>query len=162
MTRTAQLFGLAAWLGLTLAAAAVGAAASVNAAGFYADLVRPSWAPPAALFGPVWTILYALMGVAAWLTWRRRGLRGAALPLTLFVVQLAANALWSWLFFEWRSGAWAFAEILLLWSLIAATLLAFRRVSAIAAYLLLPYLAWVTFAAALTWAVWRANPHLLG
>lgn len=162
MTRTAQFFGLAAWLGLTFAAAAVGAAASVNAAGFYADLVRPSWAPPAALFGPVWTILYALMGVAVWLTWRRRGLRGAALPLTLFVVQLAANALWSWLFFEWRSGAWAFAEILLLWSLIAATLLAFRRVSAIAAYLLLPYLAWVTFAAALTWAVWRANPHLLG
>lgn len=112
--------------------------------------------------GPVWTALYALMGVSAWLVWRERGLAGARTALALFIAQLAANALWSWLFFAWRLGGPAFAEVLLLWCLIAATAIAFRRIRLLAAVLLLPYLAWVTFAAALTLAVWRLNPALLG
>jgi tryptophan-rich sensory protein len=159
---TFKLLGLAGWLALSFTAAAIGAAASVNAGTFYGELVRPAWAPPAWLFGPVWTCLYLMMGVAAWLVWRERGWRAAALPLGLFVVQLAANALWSWLFFVWKRGALAFAEVLLLWVLIVATVVTFRRVRPLSAGLLLPYLAWVTFASALTYAAWRRNPELLG
>ena len=134
------------WLGVTFATAAVGAAASIQAKSFYAGLVRPDWAPPAWLFGPVWTGLYLLMGIAAWLVWRERGFLAAALPLGLFLTQLVANGLWSWLFFVWKLGALAFAEVLMLWLLIAGMVVAFRRVSPLAAGLLLPYLAWVTFA----------------
>jgi tryptophan-rich sensory protein len=154
--------GLGGWLLLTFGAAAIGARASVQADTFYAELARPAWAPPGWLFGPVWSILYLLMAVAAWLVWRDRGIRGAAWALGLFVVQLAANALWSWLYFVWRQGAWAFIEVLLLWLLIAATIAAFWRHRHVAAMLLLPYLAWVTFASALTWATWRLNPAILG
>jgi tryptophan-rich sensory protein len=154
--------GLAGWLLGSFAAAAAGGVASANAGDFYQQLVRPGWAPPPWLFGPVWSVLYLLMGIAAWLVWRERGFRGARAALTLFIVQLAANALWTWLFFAWRLGALAFGEILLLWVLIAATIAAFWRVRPLAGALLLPYLLWVTFAAALTFAVWRANPGLLG
>lgn len=155
-----ELLALTGWLALAFAAAAVGAIASVDAAAFYAQLARPAWAPPGAAFAPVWTTLYALMGVAAWLVWREaRGPRAAA--LALFALQLAVNALWSWLFFAWRQGAAAFAGALLLAGLIAATLVLFRRVRPLAAALLLPYFLWVAFACALTWAVWRANPGLL-
>ena len=156
-----QVAGLAGWLLLTFAAAAIGAAASVNAGAFYSALNRPSWAPPAWLFGPVWTALYSAMAVSAWLVWRKQGFRGARLALTLFVAQLAVNALWSWLFFVWHQGALAFAEILTLLALIVATAVAFRRVSAAAALLLLPYLAWVAFASALMFKVWRATPGAL-
>ena len=157
-----QGIGLAGWLLGSFAAAAVGGVASANAGGFYQQLVRPGWAPPPWLFGPVWSVLYLMMGIAAWLVWRDRGFRGARAALTLFVVQLAANALWTWLFFAWRRGALAFGEILLLWVLIAATIVAFWRVRPLAGALLLPYLLWVTFATALTFAVWRMNPALLG
>jgi tryptophan-rich sensory protein len=101
------------------------------------------------------------MGVAAWLVWRVRGLEAARAPLALFIIQLAANALWTWLFFAWHQGALAFVEIILLWCLIAATVVSFRKLSGTAAVLLLPYLAWVTFASALTFATWRLNPALL-
>jgi tryptophan-rich sensory protein len=157
-----QWLGLAGWLALAFATAAVGAVASVSAKTFYAELVRPAWAPPGWLFGPVWTALYAFMGVSAWVVGRGRGCAAPPTALTLFIVQLAVNALWSWLFFAWRLGGPAFAEVLLLWCLIVATVIAFRRISALAAVLLLPYLAWVTFATALTFAVWRLNPALLG
>lgn len=156
-----QSLGLLGWLLASFATAAIGAVASVNAGTFYGELVRPPWAPPGWLFGPVWSVLYFMMGVSAWLVWRRRGFRGAGGALLLFAVQLAANALWSWLFFAWRQGGFAFAEVLLLWCLIAATVISFRRVSAVAAGLLVPYLAWVTFASALTFSVWRLNPGLL-
>lgn len=157
-----QGVGLAAWVLGSFAAAAAGGVASANAGDFYQRLVRPEWAPPPWLFGPVWSVLYLLMGVAAWLVWRERGFRGARAALTLFIVQLAANALWTWLFFAWRRGALAFGEILLLWVLIAATIAAFWRVRPLAGALLLPYLLWVSFATALTFAVWRMNPALLG
>ena len=128
---------------------------------FYAELARPSWAPPGWLFGPVWSTLYALMAVSAWLVWRQRGFAGARTALLLFIVQLAANALWTWLFFAWRQGGLAFAEVVVLCFLIAATIVSFHRISLLAALLLVPYLAWSTFAAALTFVVWRLNPGVL-
>jgi translocator protein len=156
-----EITGVVGWPLLTFAAAAIGAFASANAAAFYGQLVRPGWAPPAWLFAPVWTLLYILMGVAAWLVWREHGFRKGRTALALFILQLLANALWTWLFFAWNRGGLAFAEILLLWCLIVATVVAFRRLNALAAALLLPYLAWVTFATALTFATWRLNPGLL-
>ena len=156
-----QLFGLIGWLVVTFAAATIGATASVKAAAFYTMLVRPDWAPPSWLFGPVWTVLYALMGIAAWMVWRAAGLRGGRAALGLFVVQLVFNALWSWIFFQWHRGGLAFAEVVVLWCLIVATIAAFGQFSRIAAALMLPYLAWVAFASALTFAVWRLNPSQL-
>ena len=165
-SRPQQALGLLAWLALSFATSAIGAFASRDAGSFYRALERPDWAPPGWLFGPVWSVLFLCMAVAAWLVWRSPS-EGAAAPvrrkaLALFGAQLVANALWSWLFFGWRLGGLAFAEVLLLWMLIAATLLAFWRISRLAAALLVPYLAWVSFAAALNWALWRANPGLLG
>ena len=154
--------GLAAWLLVTFAAAAAGGLASARAGEFYAQLMRPEWATPAWLFAPVWTTLYVLMGISAWLVWRARGFAGARAALLLFIAQLGANALWTWLFFVWRLGAIAFAEILLLWAMIAVMMVLFWRMSRVAAALLVPYLAWVSFATALSYAVWRLNPALLG
>jgi tryptophan-rich sensory protein len=102
------------------------------------------------------------MGIAAWLVWRARGFAGARNALLVFLVQLAANALWTWLFFVWRQGGLAFAEILLLLALIIVNIGAFWQVSKVAAALLLPYLAWVSFASALTLSTWQLNPGLLG
>ena len=156
-----QILGLVGWLVVSFAAAATGAVATSSAGSFYEQLTRPGWAPPAALFGPVWTVLYFLMGIAAWLVWRERGFAGARVALSLFFVQLALNGLWSWLFFNWQRGAWALGEVLLLWVVIFATLVAFWRVRPLAGMLLVPYLAWVSFATALTYALWRANPAAL-
>ncbi len=158
----AQAIGLVGWLLLTFVAAAAGAFASASAGAFYQQLSRPDWSPPAWLFGPAWTVLYVLMGIAAWLVWRRHGFRRAGTALTLYVVQLALNALWTWLFFVWHQGGLAFAEIIMLWALIVATMVAFARLHALAALLLLPYLAWVSFACALTLATWQRNPAILG
>lgn len=103
------------------------------------------------------------MAVAVWLVWRSpAALRLRSLGLGLFIAQLVANALWSWLFFAWHLGGAALAEVLLLWLLIACTAAAFWRVNPLASVLLWPYLGWVAFAAALNWALWRANPQLLG
>ena len=161
-TRNRQLLGLVGWLVASFIAAAIGAAASIQAGAFYARLVRPDWAPPANVFGPVWTVLYILMGLAAWLVWREGGFRARRLALGLFLVQLAVNALWSWLFFGWHLGALAFADIVLLWGLLVATLVAFWRVRPVAGALLVPYLLWVSFATALSYSVWQHNPQLLG
>ena len=159
--------GLAAWIVASLAAGAVGGLASRNAAEFYGQLQLPVWAPPSWVFGPVWTALYVLMGIAAWLVWRedlsndltviaarRRG-------LALFGVQLLVNALWTWLFFAWRQGAMAFADIVLLCVLIVILMGLFATVRRRTALLLMPYLTWVIFASALTWWTWRNNPDLL-
>lgn len=156
---SSQAVGLVAWLLASFAAGALGAIASVDAASFYAGLSKPSWAPPASVFGPVWSVLYALMGIAAWLVWRSPRRNGLALGL--FGAQLAANALWSWMFFAWHRGALAAVEVLVLLALILATGAAFWRASRLAALLLVPYLIWVSFASVLTWALWRSNPGLL-
>jgi benzodiazapine receptor len=149
-------------LGSLLLVGAVAALASLgsqDAPAFYARLTLPAWAPPAGWFGPVWTALYAMMAVAAWLVWRSPLPRGGA--LTLFGLQLAANVLWSWLFFAWRSGEGALADIVALDVLVVATMAAFWRIRPITGLLLLPYLAWILFATALTYAAWRMNPALL-
>ena len=145
---------------IVFTAEALGALASINAAVFYAQLRQPPWAPPAWLFGPVWTVLYTLMAIALWRVWRRRAAGSA--PIVLFLIQLTVNAAWSWLFFRWHLGPVSFAWIMLLLALLVATVRVFWRVDHLAATLLLPYLAWVSFACALSWAVWRANPGLLG
>lgn len=156
----AQIVGLLAWLALVLLAGGLGALASVDAASFYARLDKPAWAPPAGVFGPVWSALYVLMAVAVWLVWREVD-RPRAAALAVFVVQLAVNALWSWLFFAWHLGAWAFADVLWLLLLIVVMIGLFRRVCPLAVWLMVPYLLWVAFASALTWAVWRANSGML-
>lgn len=158
----AQIIGFIAWLLLCFAAAGTGAAASINAAAYYAQLIQPTWAPAAWLFGPVWTILYTMMAISAWLVWRQYGLRGAGIALFVFAVQLLVNALWTWLFFTLHWGAAALADISALWLLIATTTLLFWRLNRAAALLLIPYLLWVSFANALTLALWRLNPILLG
>jgi len=160
-TRRQEILGLIVWLLLAYAASAVGAIASVEAGDFYGQLQQPTWAPPAGLFGPVWTILYTMMGIAAWLVWRAGGLAANRLALGLFFAQLGLNALWSWLFFTWHLGGLAFAEILVLWLFILATLIAFWRVRPVAGALLAPYLIWVTFAAILNFTLWQANPLVL-
>jgi len=161
-TAARQGLGLLAWLTAAFVAAAIGGFASASAGDFYRALARPSWAPPGWLFGPVWSVLYGLMGVSAWLVWRARGFAAARGALLVFIAQLAVNALWTWLFFVWRLGGLAFAEILLLWTLIFVTMVLFSRVSRLAAALLLPYLAWVSFASALTLSLWQLNPALQG
>lgn len=159
---------LLGWLGATALTGAVGGLASRDAASFYGALEKPTWAPPGWLFAPVWSVLYLLMGIAAWLVWRTQPAalspQGSVIRrvgLGLFVGQLVLNALWTWLFFAWRRGALAFGEIVLLWLAVALTTWHFARVRALAAWCLAPYLAWVLFAAALTWAVWHRNPGLL-
>ncbi|MBN1625071.1 MAG: tryptophan-rich sensory protein [Deltaproteobacteria bacterium] len=161
ITKPKQVIGLALWFILVFAAAAIGAVASVESGAFYSQLVRPLWAPPPWLFSPAWTILYIIMGISAWLVWRVGGFRPAYAALSLFIVQLAVNALWTWIFFVWKQGALAFVEILVLWALILGTMIAFWRVRPLAGILLIPYLAWVTFASALTLTIWRLNPLLL-
>jgi tryptophan-rich sensory protein len=154
--------GLIVWLLIAFAAAAAGGVASANSPEFYRQPDRPAWAPPAAVFGPVWTVLYAMQGVASWLVWRRRERRGARVALAVFVAQLALNGLWTWIFCTWRQGGLAFAEILVLLALILATIALFWRIRPLAGVLLLPYAGWVAFASALTYAIWRRNPTLLG
>lgn len=159
LSRKKQLVGLIGWLLLAYIAAAIGAVASINAAEFYESLQQPAWAPPTWLFGPMWTTLYGLMGLAAWLAWREPGAKPA---LRVFIIQLALNALWSWLFFVWQLGAIAFISVIVLWVLILITLVMFWRLNKVAGALLLPYLAWVSLASALTWSVWQLNPQVLG
>lgn len=155
------ILGLLGWVAITAVAAAMGSAAAGNSREFYETLQRPSWAPPASVFGPVWSVLYLLMAIAAWMVWQHRRFVGARVALRFYLVQLALNALWTWLFFAWHLGALAFVGVILLWIAVAMTMNVFRRVRPMAGTLLIPYLAWVTFAAALTYAVWKANPGAL-
>jgi benzodiazapine receptor len=157
-----QIIGLVGWLLLCFAASAVGAMASFQAQSIYGQLVQPDWAPPAWLFGPVWTVLYVMMAISAWLVWRIDGFRGNSKALSLFLIQLLFNALWSWLFFAWQQGLWSFINIVLLWTLIVMTVLSFWRTHKLAGALLLPYLLWVSFATLLNLAVWQLNPEILG
>ena len=157
-----QILGLIGWLVVSFAASVVGAVASIQARSFYSQLSQPEWAPPPSVFGPVWTVLYALMAIAAWLVWCRGGFRTNRIALSFFLAQLVFNALWSWLFFAWHLGAPAFIDIVFLWILIVATLFSFWRVRPLAGALLIPYLLWVSFASALNYSVWQLNPQILG
>ena len=162
LTTKQKFLGLAAWLVVSFATSAVGAVATIRASEFYGELMQPVWAPPAAVFGPVWTVLYALMGIATWLVWRSGGLQKQRVAIGLFLAQLAVNALWSWLFFAWSLGALAFIDILFLITLVVATIICFWRVRPLAGLLLVPYLLWISFAAALNYSIWHLNPQVLG
>ena len=125
---------------------------------WYAGLAKPSWNPPAWLFGPVWTVLYAMMAVSAWLVWRKHDQPGAYTALALYAVQLGLNAVWSIIFFGLRSPRAAFCELIALWLVLVATTVATFRVDRAAGLLLLPYLAWTTFAGVLNWKIADLNP----
>jgi tryptophan-rich sensory protein len=158
VNRYGTVIALAACIGASFAAAAIGSLFTAPAIpGWYAALAKPSWTPPSWLFGPVWSLLYLAMGVAAWLVWRRAGFQAAAVPLSLFAIQLLLNALWSVLFFGLQNPGAALLEIVLLWGAILATTIAFSRHSAPAGWLMLPYLAWVAFAVALNASIWHLN-----
>ena len=154
-----QWLVLLVFIAITFAAAFVGGLfTSSSVADWYPALNKPSWTPPSWLFGPVWMLLYLSMAVAAWMIWRTNGIEGSKLPLALFIAQLVLNAAWSGIFFGMRNPGLAFMEIILLWCAILATMLAFWQVKPLAGGLFVPYLLWVTFAAALNFAIWRFNP----
>jgi len=150
--------GLLLWVGLSFLAAYIGSAFTrMSLNDWYVALEKPGWTPPGRVFGLVWSTIYLLMGVGAWIAWRHRGLKGAAFPLRLFLLQLVLNAGWSALFFGLRSPGLAFGDIVVLWVLILATTVSFWRVVPAAGLLLVPYLIWVLFATALNFSIWRLN-----
>jgi benzodiazapine receptor len=154
--KSRQILALVGWLAVCFAASTT--AVFVSTGGWYAVLLKPSWNPPAWLFGPAWSLLYVLMAVAAWLVWREGGWKTQQRQLRLFLLHWLLNALWTPLFFGMHQLGPAFAEIIILWLVLAATLISFWGVRKIAGVLLVPYLAWVSFAAALNFAIWRLNP----
>ncbi len=125
---------------------------------WYNSLNKPTWNPPSWVFGPAWTLLYLMMGMAAWLVWREGGWREQRRALVLWLIQWFLNALWTPLFFGLHRPGLAFAEIVLLWLTVALTAFVFWQIKRAAGLLLLPYLAWVTFAAVLNFTIWRLNP----
>ncbi len=151
---TARRLGLAAFGVAVATAALIGGLGVAGTAAEYQSLEQPSWAPPSWLFGPVWTVLYAMIAVAGWLAWRRAG---GTTALTVYAVQLVLNALWTPIFFGFGRYGLALADIVVLWVLIGVTVALFRPISRVAAALLLPYWAWVTFATALNASIWHAN-----
>ncbi|MEU4334730.1 TspO/MBR family protein [Micromonospora lupini] len=145
---------LAGFAAAVFVAAAIGGLGVQGTTDEYASLRQPAWAPPSWLFGPVWTVLYALIAIAGWLVWRRVGFSPA---LWAWTAQLVLNAIWTPLFFGAGQYGLAFAEIVLMWLAIGVTVALFSRVSRVATALLLPYWAWVTFAAALNLSIWQSN-----
>jgi tryptophan-rich sensory protein len=158
MTGRTRWIGLAVFVAICLGAGGLGAiAAAPEIEGWYSTLSKPTWNPPDSVFGPVWTTLFVLMAIAGWLVWKPAGFKAAAMPLTLFGVQLLLNVAWSWIFFGMHQPGWAFVEVVILWLAIVATTVAFFRCSKVAGWLLVPYMAWVSFASILNFAIWRLN-----
>jgi len=156
--RTKSVLGFVVALTACYGAGGVGGLLVGGAArDWYPALVKPSWTPPAWVFGPVWTALYGMMAVAVWLVWLRRHQQSIATPIVLFVVQLAFNMAWSPLFFGLHRPGIAFADIMLLWLALVLTVRAFLRIHSTAGVLLVPYLLWVSFAGVLNFAIWRMN-----
>jgi len=150
--------GLLVFIAITFTAAWLGSRmTTASLSDWYVALAKPPWTPPDRIFGPVWTILYLMMALAAWLVWQRGGWLANAGPLALWGLQLALNVLWTALFFGMRSPAAGLLVILLLWSVIFATLFNFWSRAPAAGVLMLPYLCWTTFATALNFAIWRLN-----
>lgn len=161
-TTKQQVLGLIAWLAVCYTAALVGMLATMNAPEFYNSLTQPSWAPPSSVFGPVWTTLYTLIAISAWLVWRTGTPDSNHRALTFFIIQLVINACWSWLFFHFQSGLWSFINILFLIVFVVITMVLFFNKSTVAGMLFVPYLAWISFATALNYTVWQLNPDILG
>jgi len=153
-----SIVGAIVWLAVCFSAGVVGSRFTGPAvASWYAGINKPSWTPPNSVFGPVGSALYLMMGLAAWLVWRKAGFSGAPGAMLLFGLQLIGNAAWSGIFFGLRRFDLGFLTIVVLWALILVTVIAFRRHDARAALLLVPYLAWVGYASALNFAIWRLN-----
>ncbi|MCC6487044.1 MAG: tryptophan-rich sensory protein [Candidatus Hydrogenedentes bacterium] len=153
-----QAAALCLFLFLAYGAAAIGGAATATSVGtWYPALNKPAWTPAGSTIGTVWSILYFLIGLSAWRVWLKGGLRMNAMPLGAWAVQLVLNTLWSVVFFGLQQPGWAFAELVLLWLAILATMLLFFRKDRIGGILFLPYLAWVTFAGFLNATLWRMN-----
>ena len=153
--KSGQAMGLMLWVVVCMAAGFIGSRFPPGA--WYESLSKPEWNPPNWIFAPVWTTLYVMMAVAAWQVWRNVGFSGARYALSLFMVQLALNALWSYLFFGLNSPALAFLEIMILWTVILIVLLLFWRINTTAGALMVPYLAWVSFATYLNFVLWQLN-----
>ena len=159
MSKSQWWIGWAVCAGICVLAGSLSAIASgLGDRGWYDNLHRPGWTPPAAVFGPVWTLLYIMMGSALWLVWQSRGWSGAPLAIGLFVVQLILNVAWSPIFFGLHRPGWAMIDLAALWVAVLATTLTFWPIRRPAALLLIPYLLWCTFAAGLNFAFWRLNP----
>ena len=155
MSRRASIAGLVVWIVLSLGAGAPGALFPPGE--WYAGLRKPILTPPGWVFGPAWTLLYILMGTAAWLVWKPSGFRAARLPLSLYLFQLVLNGAWTCIFFGLRRPDLALVHIVVLWTAIGLTSFAFWRRSHVSATLLAPYLLWVTFAAMLNYSFWQLN-----
>ena len=151
--------GLIFWLGICYFTAWVGAQVSpgIASADWYETINKPDWNPPGWLFGPVWTLLYTLMGFAAWKVWQQFGVAGASAALSMFIVQLILNGLWSQIFFGAQEIGWAFLEILFLLAAIIITTLLFYQKSRMAGWLMVPYILWVSFATVLNGTIWWMN-----
>jgi benzodiazapine receptor len=150
-----SLAGLIVSLILVAVVAAFGGLFTPNS--WYQEIAKPPWTPPGCIFGPVWTFLYALMGVAAWLVWREPGRSISNLALGVYILQLILNAVWSWIFFGLHRVGLAFADLIILWILLGITTILFWKVRRAASILLFPYIAWVTFAGFLNYTIWILN-----
>jgi translocator protein len=149
------LIGLMVWQVLSFATGWVGSRFMPDE--WYVALVKPSWTPPGAVFAPVWTLLYLLMALAAWLVWLRAGIVRAGAALSLFVAQLVLNALWSYLFFGLHQVGMALVDVVVLWFMILVVLVLFWKIDRRAGAIMVPYLVWVGFASCLNFAIWRLN-----
>lgn len=155
--RAKQAIGLVVSFAAAFAVAAIGSVATADSVtGWYRTLEKPAFNPPDAVFAPVWTLLYAMMAIAAWRVWRRRSPEGGR-ALSLYGVQLILNLGWTLLFFGLHSPLLALVDIAALIVVLVLTIVAFHRIDRPAAVLLLPYLAWTLFASALNFAIWRLN-----
>ncbi|HET9066152.1 MAG TPA: TspO/MBR family protein [Gemmatimonadales bacterium] len=155
MSKTRDVAGLAGWVIVAFTAAAIGSQFMPDV--WYESLAKPSWNPPNSVFGPVWTVLYTMMGTAAWLVWRRGGFRGGSVALVLFGSQLVLNAAWSYLFFGAHYIGYALLDIVALLVLIVMLIWRFGRIDRRAGWLMVPYAAWVAFATALNASIWQLN-----
>ena len=155
MSTQKSILGAIGALVLTFGAAYVGSRFPVDE--WYTALAKPSWNPPNWLFGPVWSVLYLLMAISVWLVWKKQGLLGAIVPLSIFLLQLVLNAAWSWLFFGLHEMGIALVEIVVLWIVILVNIILFWKIYPISGILLLPYLLWVSFASILNYTLWRLN-----
>jgi len=142
---TLAVGGIAGWI----------TASDINS--WYPHINKPSWTPPNGIFGPVWTILYVCMGVALWLVWREPSTERRNAAIVFFLIQLLLNFFWSIVFFAFHNIGWAVIEIIALWIMILITIFSFRKISKPATWLMVPYIAWVSFAAMLTISIWRLN-----
>ncbi len=152
------VIGLMVSIALCFLAGGIGSIATTSSVnGWFAEVNKPTWNPPNWIFGPVWSTLFLMMGVSAWLVWKQAGFQNAKFELGWFAFHLLLNILWSVLFFGLQQMGWACVEIVVLWLSIAATMVLFYRHSKLAAGLLIPYLLWVSFAAFLNYTIWRLN-----